>query len=384
MDPDSDNKPVTITNTTKPTVRFNDVAVIANRWMIDFKFISLCRFFKQENVKEFNKTISTLEAIIDGVQHLKAEQKKKRQICALLTRIMHGKHLAIHFDRDERLTPLMSAVGIWASLKETVADDALFQHVSNLLYVQCVAVCLDKGNVSMASSTLKWLEEDLEVPQNLTIKLSLIVSKSDTYHPFLSNFSWPRLLENIHVFLERFLEEHPSDFLFQAATKVVSVSLEREAQTGEESEDQEETDIAGDTTEHPNKIEESAVLIRPKKKLLSSRIIEPWTPGSTKRSVPHPRTIRASTRLTYIESPLSETSVDRTAISENTSVLNRTRRTHGRWSWCLDQALKAGVKQYGEGKWSKILLGHDFQGRTGVQLKDRWRILKKSGRVYST
>lgn len=42
----------------------------------------------------------------------------------------------VSFDRDERLSPLMSAVGVWASQEETVADVTLFQHIANLLYVQ--------------------------------------------------------------------------------------------------------------------------------------------------------------------------------------------------------------------------------------------------------
>ncbi|XP_010884274.1 telomeric repeat-binding factor 1 [Esox lucius] len=379
MELDSNNKIVNVTSTTDSCVPFSDVAVIAKRWMIDFTFLSLCKFFKEQNFKEFNQAISTLEAILDGIPHLKHEQKQKRLVCGFLSRVMHGKHLDITFDRDERLTPLMSAVGVWASLNETVADDTLFRHVSNLLYVQCVAVCLDKGNVSMASSALQWLEEDCQIPQNLTIKLSMIVSKRDTYHPFLRNFSWPRLLEKIHTFLDTFLDKHPSDFLFQAATKVVQVSEEKGARTAEESKDQ-ESDLTSISSEHCKDNEETAVLIRPKKKLLSTGNVQPWNPGSCKKSVPHSRRTRVSMRLTYRGTHSPQTSLNTTA-QDSVCLPNTSRKTHRKWSWDLDRALKAGVKQHGEGRWSRILLGHDFQGRTGVQLKDRWRTLKRTGQV---
>uniref|UniRef100_A0A672JJ47 Uncharacterized protein n=1 Tax=Salarias fasciatus TaxID=181472 RepID=A0A672JJ47_SALFA len=54
---------------------------------------------------------------------------------------------------------------------------------------------------------------------------------------------------------------------------------------------------------------------------------------------------------------------------------------NGKWTAELDKYLKDGVKRHGVGKWSRILMDYDFDGRTGTMLKDRWRILLKAHEV---
>ena len=43
----------------------------------------------------------------------------------------------------------------------------------------------------------------------------------------------------------------------------------------------------------------------------------------------------------------------------------------------MDEVLINAVRKHGEGRWKLMLLDHTFNGRTGVMLKDRWRILKR-------
>ncbi|XP_016886250.1 telomeric repeat binding factor a [Cynoglossus semilaevis] len=48
-----------------------------------------------------------------------------------------------------------------------------------------------------------------------------------------------------------------------------------------------------------------------------------------------------------------------------------------KWSDSETKMLEEGVKMFGEGNWNKIREYYDFNGRTNVNLKDRWRTMKK-------
>ncbi|XP_013857782.1 telomeric repeat-binding factor 1 isoform X1 [Austrofundulus limnaeus] len=387
---------------------FSDVSALVAGWMFDFMFVSLCRRFKEGELDEYNETLSVLEAIAQDKSLQGAVHKEKLFICAFLTRVTYGKELDVEFDEDKHLMPLMSATKVWWDLEHTVDDETLFRNIESLLFVQTVAVCLEKGQTSSASSALKWLEKSQKCPKSLRVKLSTVMRKMETYDPFLRSFSFDRLLEMIRSYLDTYLKKNPSDYLLKAATEVLQSSKNMERVKDEVSQD-------SSGTESPTKsVPKNKILYQYRK--AATEVLQPSRnlecledvvsqdssdSESPTKSVPKnkktKRKLLPSTNAIFstpdaFKSPCvsikrlskHELSQVTTAKPLKTSVetyRKNKKRTRMKWNSQLDKYLKDGVKSHGVGKWSLILKDYDFKGRTGTMLKDRWRILIKTREV---
>ncbi|XP_005797976.1 telomeric repeat-binding factor 1 [Xiphophorus maculatus] len=353
-------------SSTDDSVSFPHVTAVASGWMLDFMFVSLCRSFKEGNFDEFNETLSVFEALFQS-KSLKADaHNEKSLICAFLARVMHGKHLDVLFEKDEHVMPLMSAATVWSSLENVVEDEGLFKEITILLFVQAVAVCLEKGQRSSASSVLKWFEKRHTCPRNLGIKLSTIVTKADTYHPVIMSFSYNRLLETIHSFLDNYLKKNPCDFLLKTATGFVQSSRNMLDSEPVELQDSTVSEKQSETTQKNKKT---------KRKLLSTKLTEAWSPDTTKKL------FVSLTRLSGSEvcHLTARKNVETSTLQNSEKYMEK--KTRKKWTAQLDKYLRDGVKRHGQGNWSRILLDYDFEGRTGTMLKDRWRVLLRNHKV---
>ncbi|XP_063339517.1 telomeric repeat-binding factor 1 [Pelmatolapia mariae] len=365
MAAENNNRTASDANNHDEGVSFSHITAVATGWMSDFMFLSLCRRFKEGKRDEFNETLSAFQTI----QKLSVKRNEKAKICDFLARVMHGKLLDVQFEDDASVMPLMSAARLWSDLKNTVADESLFKNVAILLIVQSAAVCLEKGERSSASSALRWFENNLELPQGLRVKLSKIVAQKETYHPFLMSFSFSRLLETVQSYLDAYLEKNPSDYLLKAASKMVQSSHKTEGLEDEGSRDSSLSKKASDVTEDRKK--GNTTCHRPKRKLLSTINTDVWKPDTCKKR---------HFSLRRISSNASELS-QMTENSPTTKKVQKTRKPPQKWTSQLDKYLKDGVKRHGQGKWSRILMDYDFEGRTGTMLKDRWRVLMRAHEV---
>ncbi|XDV47296.1 hypothetical protein PO909_016968 [Leuciscus waleckii] len=351
-----------------------EVESVVQSWMVDYFFATLCRHFKARSGPEFHKALKIFEALVDELEcSHRSGHHSQRTICCLLARVIDGEHLDVHYDRVTQITPLMSALPIWESLKEASNKD-LHAKIKTLLIVQSVAVCVKKGNSKLAKETLQWLEKETEIPEKLQGKLTAIVSKKDAYDPLLMNLTFNQLLENIDMFLDAVNLERSSVFLLEAASKVVEARHERLEKTLSEQDRSERIPSSSEsiqTEENEAQVDQLVLNMRLKRKLFSKQTHDPWKPETAKKT-------RTTSKRTSI-CKVSRRSSSPSELQSDVSVTSKIRR---KWTVIEDRKLKAGVKKHGEGNWRIILNDFEFDNRTGVNLKDRWRTLKSKGEDF--
>ncbi|CAL8319178.1 unnamed protein product [Boreogadus saida] len=317
---------------------FHNVKALVSKWILDFSFTSLCQHFKEDKLNDFDLALKKLEANCEGCM------SQKWQIAAFLGRVMHGSQITDAVEGGGYVMPLLVATGLWRTLRDTVADEEEYNAITTLLQVQAVAVCLKEGRRDLASTALRWLKDTHTLPKNMAIKLSTLVAKGDSNHPYMKNFQYQRLLEKLRLYLDHFLAENPSDFLLKAALTVAQSSRSPECSGVQ------------DLSSSPSTEDSLPAFKRPKMRLLNVTKQGPWLPQSSKKP------LKKSPRL---------------SAQSATAPATPPKKGRKKWTPLLDELLTKAVRKHGEGNWKLMLLDHDYNGRTGVMLKDRWRILKR-------
>uniref|UniRef100_A0A8C8SGJ7 Telomeric repeat-binding factor n=1 Tax=Pelusios castaneus TaxID=367368 RepID=A0A8C8SGJ7_9SAUR len=338
---------------------FADVEAVAAGWMLEFTCHALCQHFREGRARDFERSRDTTQAIINGLPRIAPHQIKTVYVCQFLTRIAEGKTLDRHFESDQRISPLESALSIWKLLEEEESIlDKLHEDIHRLIQIQAVAVHIEKGYYKEAKEVLERLFSESESNKPLRMKLVLIINGKDPYLPFLQHFSYSLLIDKIKSYIDIFIKENTTNFLIKAATK--EVKTKRLGTTASQ-------DKPGNIeTNNENDLETEQ---RSRKQLYSLAQHTLWkldkvpSDGVTK----HRRTssLQSFSDLQNIEN------------YRNPLCFKETGRKKQRWTWEEDQKLKNGVRKFGLGNWTKILIHYDFSNRTSVMLKDRWRTMVK-------
>ncbi|XP_073439939.1 telomeric repeat-binding factor 1 isoform X2 [Dendrobates tinctorius] len=381
----------------RATDSFDQVAHVASSWVFDYMFASLCRYFSLEDrAEDFQRMCRAMEVILEGLSTLDSEKSKAVLISQFLTRVEQGKHLDVQFESDETLTPLEAAAMVWDQIiKEEEDNDLriLQEEIKTLVKVQAVTVCMEKGRFKLASEVLDRQFEESETNKYLRMKMSMVVGKKDPYHEFLENFSYVKMVKKIKSYISLMLTRRPPVFLLQAATKMVEAKGNLEIQPRENEAPSntsfQEEDISTsefkDTSEEKSRMDLShnkspdevahntdKVTERPQRRLFSMEQGTPWHPGKTCK-----RAISKSIIGKRNCDNLGNRSPEHLETSGNSAAGKKKQP----WTWEEDLLLKKGVRKYGVGNWSKMLINYEFNNRTGVMLKDRWRTMKKLNMV---
>ncbi|XP_043457130.1 telomeric repeat-binding factor 1 isoform X2 [Prionailurus viverrinus] len=340
-----------------------EAEAVAAGWMLDFLCLSLCRAFRDGRSEDFHRTRDSAEAIIHGLSSLTAYQLRTIFICQFLTRVAAGKTLDAQFESDERITPLESALMIWASIENE--HDKLHEEIQNLIKIQAIAVCMENGNFKEAEEVFERIFDDANSYEPLKRKLLMVISQRDTFHSIFQHFSYNHMMEKIKSYVNCVISEKSSAFLMKAAAKVVE--SKRARTTSQEKPD-------------GNSIEmETGANLDVGKRSHKNLFLSKWKHRSRQQDFNKKEERVETLQSRGKEKNRQTTESKRRHILNSQPVTSRKRRSRKKqaWLWEEDKNLRSGVRKYGEGHWSKILLHYKFNNRTGVMLKDRWRTMKK-------
>ncbi|XP_014807387.1 PREDICTED: telomeric repeat-binding factor 1, partial [Calidris pugnax] len=314
------------------------------------------RHFREGGSAEFRRWRDVAQALINGLSKIPTHQKKRVYLCQLLIRIEKGRSLESHFENNQRISPLESALSFWTLLeREEIKLEKLHEDIRRLIQIQIIAVHMENGYFKEAAEVLERLFTDSETDKPLRVKLATVIKSKDPYVPLLQSFSYDLLISKIKSYTELFMAENESSFLIQAATKQA-----------------ESKGLGAPALENitVNVNENHKWNLKTKQRLMKEQqSVTDQSPGDVKKPTVRPRSGQKHRTARVLHSLNSLQNVQKNA---DASTCGRRRQ---RWTYKEDLALRSGVKEFGVGNWAKILVHRDFNNRTSVMLKDRWRTL---------
>ncbi|KAM4908241.1 telomeric repeat-binding factor 1 [Sylvia borin] len=334
------------------------VEAVAAEWMLKFACSCLCRHFAEQSGAEFWRWKDVAQALINGLSHIPPHLKKTVYLCQLLIRLTQGKSLGLQFENDQRISPLESALSFWTLLeREENKLDKLHEDIRRLIQIQIVAVYMENRYFKEAAEVLERLFTDSESDKPLRVKLATVVKTKDPYVPLLQNFSYSLLISKIKSYIKLSMKENETNFLIQEATKhVLSQGLGATALLNRTVEVNEN---------YRNDLQSKQRLVKEGQNITSQSC------GDIKKC-----TVRRLSGQEPKESRVLQSLNNMQNVGENGVSLACSRRRQ-RWTYKEDCELKSGVRKFGVGNWAKILAHGNFNNRTSVMLKDRWRTLSK-------
>ncbi|NXL00283.1 TERF1 factor, partial [Mesembrinibis cayennensis] len=337
---------------------------VAADWMLEFACYCLCRHFGEGCAAEFQRWRDVAQALINGLSKIPTHQKKTVYLCQLLIRTAKGKNLECHFENDQRISPLESALSFWTLLeREEIKLEKLHEDIRRLIQIQIVAVYMEKGYFKEAAEVLERLFTDSASDKPLRVKLATVIKSKDPYVPLLQSFSYNLLISKIKLYIELYMKENETNFLIQAATKQVESKGLGAAALQNKTVNVNENDKRN--LETKQRFVLSLILIR-----------DAWTCTFlyhvNGRMQNYCLNVDDSLVWMSINCLLGLNSLQN--VEEHGDALACGRRRQ-RWTYKEDLELKSGVREFGVGNWAKILVHGDFNNRTSVMLKDRWRTL---------
>ncbi|XP_074673567.1 telomeric repeat-binding factor 1 isoform X1 [Strix aluco] len=333
-----------------------EVEAVAAGWMLEFACYCMCRHFGEGCAAEFRRWGNVAQALINGVSKIPTHQKKVVYLCQFLIRIAKGKNLECHFENDKRISPLESALPFWTLLeREENKLEKLHEDIRLLIQIQIVAVHMENGYFREAAEVLERLYTDSDSDKPLRVKLATVIRSKDPYVPLLQSFSYDLLISKVKSYIELFMKENETNFLIQAATKQVESNGLGATTLQNKTVNVEDDKRNLETKQRPHLGQKHRVssVLQNNSGVKEIKRLDNWKNRLYKK-------LGGLNSLQNVE-------------THGDALASGRRRQ--RWTYKEDLELKSGIRKFGVGNWAKILVHGDFNNRTSVMLKDRWRTL---------
>ncbi|NWT01020.1 TERF1 factor, partial [Mionectes macconnelli] len=335
---------------------------VAADCMLEFACYCLCRHFGDKVGPEFRRWSDVAQVLINGFFKIPTHQKKMVYLCQLLIKIAKGKSPELQFENGKKISPLESALFFWTLLeKEEIKLEKLHEDIHRLIQIQVCAVVIVFKFINKNASCMQKLILLPILVSPLRVKLATIIKNKDPYVPLLQSFSYSLLIRKIKSYIELFMEENETKFLIQEVTKYAESK-------GLEALQSQFVDVSENDKSNLATKQRFVLRIILLRDVLGLYLEICYVLVSCKCCFLN---VDSSLYWIYINCLLGLNNLQNVE-NHGVSICGRKRQ---RWTYEEDLELKSGVKRFGVGNWTKILAHGDFNNRTSVMLKDRWRTL---------
>ncbi|XP_075045204.1 telomeric repeat-binding factor 2 isoform X2 [Mixophyes fleayi] len=383
---------------------FSCLESVVNQWVLEYFFHLSTEAFKSGRHKDFAEIRDILAVLIQRPFVCMEKNTYILRIMQCLSRIEEGEDPDCTFEEDKIETPLESAVGVLDLMNSEMSlDKDVLKSNKQMLKEAAVVACLKKQQFSKASKILKKYVPYHSGTKQLRRDLLCIIQEKNLSHPLVANFSLSAIKQKMYEMFEKHIDNTPSFLLTVAQKDHMHLNTESKEPQTPNMQLKKRMENASVQNKTPRKETPST------SKTVTPSTSKTVTPSTSKTVTPSTsKTVTPSTSKTV--TPRSHhkhaTTPPKTVVTRN-PILNRVNVSEqDDWSdeeqlfqgkrsrtsksddsptgvrkqkWTIEETewIKCGVKKYGEGSWAKIQKSYDFQNRTAVMIKDRWRTMKK-------
>ncbi|XP_040185535.1 telomeric repeat-binding factor 2 isoform X1 [Rana temporaria] len=192
---------------------------VVNQWVLDYFFHLAVLAFRSGRHDEFTELRDVVSVLIQRPFRTMEKNTQVLRIMQCFSRIEEGDDPDCVFDQDSNETPLESALEVLnlADNEMTLDKEAM---KSNLLMLKEAAVvaCIKKKQFSKASNIMKKCISNSNETKKLRAELQYIISKKNSHHPMIANFSLTTIKQKTYEMFEERIKQIPC-FLMTLAQK---------------------------------------------------------------------------------------------------------------------------------------------------------------------